>query len=240
MQQQKSNENSSYLFEELNDHNFEKSFFEQLLGQREDAQIEKSLDNITIEDLEYIGDVLGIDWNIINREQLKKGIEAETEHRDVIGDDLIVTAKIALAHLKEFTDYYDRLEIVERDDFWNLVDKKQKDNIIFFIIDNNKLPEEPVKRFMGDSLSKIQKSELFEDVKHDFDTLFDNKPKVVYNDINGILKTMLKKIQIINWEDTKNDYFYICKSENGNPKIVEFDDLNILIKNNYNIERLKK
>jgi hypothetical protein len=34
---------------------------------------------------------------------------------DVTGDDPVITAKIALAHLREFPDYYDRLEAMERE-----------------------------------------------------------------------------------------------------------------------------
>ena len=36
------------------------------------------------------------------------------------GDDVVVTAKIALAHLKEFPDYYTRLAKMEReaDEYW--------------------------------------------------------------------------------------------------------------------------
>jgi Protein of unknown function (DUF5661) len=33
----------------------------------------------------------------------------------VTGDDPIVTGKIALAHMKEFPDYYERLERMERE-----------------------------------------------------------------------------------------------------------------------------
>jgi hypothetical protein len=33
----------------------------------------------------------------------------------VTGDDPIVTGKIALAHMKEFPDYYERLERLERE-----------------------------------------------------------------------------------------------------------------------------
>jgi hypothetical protein len=33
---------------------------------------------------------------------------------DVTGDDPIITGKIALAHMKEFPDYYERLERMER------------------------------------------------------------------------------------------------------------------------------
>ena len=53
--------------------------------------------------------------------QLKVGMEVEFEHgrRDpltnVTNDDPVVTAKIALAHLRELPDYYDRLAVMERD-----------------------------------------------------------------------------------------------------------------------------
>ena len=49
------------------------------------------------------------------------GMNVELEHGrrfpdlDVTGDDPVVTAKIALAHLREFPDYYDRLEVMERE-----------------------------------------------------------------------------------------------------------------------------
>ena len=50
-----------------------------------------------------------------------KGMNVETEHGkrfpdlDVTGDDPVITAKIALAHLREFPDYYARLEVMERE-----------------------------------------------------------------------------------------------------------------------------
>jgi hypothetical protein len=34
---------------------------------------------------------------------------------DVSGDDPVITLKIALAHLREFPDYYERLEVMERE-----------------------------------------------------------------------------------------------------------------------------
>ena len=39
---------------------------------------------------------------------------------DFTNDDLVITAKIALAHLKEFPDYYTRLGKMEReaDEYW--------------------------------------------------------------------------------------------------------------------------
>jgi hypothetical protein len=54
-------------------------------------------------------------------EDVCTGMNVELEHGtrfpdlDVSGDDPVVTLKIALAHLREFADYYDRLEIMERE-----------------------------------------------------------------------------------------------------------------------------
>ena len=48
-------------------------------------------------------------------------MEVELEHgrrdpmTDVTHDDPIVTGKIAWAHLREFPDYYDRLDAMERE-----------------------------------------------------------------------------------------------------------------------------
>jgi len=66
-----------------------------------------------------IGDVLGVDWNQVDLEQFRMGLQVELEHgtRDpetnVTDDDRSLTAKIALAHLNEFPDYYTRLAKME-------------------------------------------------------------------------------------------------------------------------------
>ena len=73
-----------------------------------------------------IGDALGIDWIKIGVEQFWMGLEVELEHgaRDpetnVTNDDPLLTGKIALAHLKEFPDYYTRLQNMETEaeEFW--------------------------------------------------------------------------------------------------------------------------
>ena len=73
-----------------------------------------------------IGDALGIDWNAFGVEQFQAGLEVELEHgaRDVqtnvTNDDALITGKIALAHLKEFPDYYTRLSAMEKeaDAYW--------------------------------------------------------------------------------------------------------------------------
>lgn len=54
----------------------------------------------------------------IDKEQFKKGIAVEKEeHQDVTNGNIEIAAKIALSHLKEFPDYYTRLEIMEKPDF---------------------------------------------------------------------------------------------------------------------------
>ena len=60
-----------------------------------------------------------VDWSRFSLEQFRFGMDVEFEHgshdpqTDVTGDDPIVTGKIALAHMKEFPDYYERLERME-------------------------------------------------------------------------------------------------------------------------------
>jgi len=69
-----------------------------------------------------IGDEIGIDWNaaLFDVDQFRRGLEIELEHgsrepeTDVTGNDSVVTGKIAWAHLREYPDYYDRLEVLER------------------------------------------------------------------------------------------------------------------------------
>jgi len=73
------------------------------------------------EEARRIGDSLGIDWKQVDLGQFRMGLRVELEHgaRDpetnVTNDDATMTGKIALAHLKEFPDYYTRLEKLETD-----------------------------------------------------------------------------------------------------------------------------
>jgi hypothetical protein len=75
----------------------------------------------TADDAKRVGDMLGIDWKAFDVEQFRVGMTVELEHglRDpetnVTGDDVMLTGKIAWAHLKEFPDYYDRLEAMEKE-----------------------------------------------------------------------------------------------------------------------------
>jgi hypothetical protein len=71
------------------------------------------------EEARSIGTQLDIDWSQIDLEQFRRGLTVELEHgamdpeTNVTGDDLVLTGKIAWAHLKEIRDYYTRLEQME-------------------------------------------------------------------------------------------------------------------------------
>ena len=73
----------------------------------------------TLEEARRVGDAIGVDWERFDLEQFRAGMDVEFEHgardpqTDVTDDDPIVTGKIAFAHMKEFPDYYDRLERME-------------------------------------------------------------------------------------------------------------------------------
>ena len=74
---------------------------------------------ISAEEVQQVGATLGLDWQKVDLEQFRRGLEVEWEHgaRDpetnVTNDDLALTGKIAWAHLKEFPDYYTRLDQLE-------------------------------------------------------------------------------------------------------------------------------
>jgi len=75
----------------------------------------------TSEEARRVGDEIGVDWGRFDLEQFRAGMDVEFEHgshdpqTDVTHDDPIVTGKIALAHMKEFPDYYERLERMEQE-----------------------------------------------------------------------------------------------------------------------------
>lgn len=83
-------------------------------------------EHFTAEESKKVGEKIGIKWDKFGVDQFRKGMDVELEHgtRDpstnVTNDDPIMTGKIALAHLNEFPDYYDRLEEMEEkaEGFW--------------------------------------------------------------------------------------------------------------------------
>jgi hypothetical protein len=75
----------------------------------------------TTDEARRIGEEIGIEWALspFDVEQFRMGMDVELEHglhdlvTNVTGDEPTVTGKIALAHLKEFPDYYTRLARME-------------------------------------------------------------------------------------------------------------------------------
>ena len=77
-------------------------------------------------DARRIGKSLGLSWKKLDLKQFHMGLNIELEHgkrnalTNVTNDDEVLTAKIALAHLSEFPDYYTRLKKLEKeaDAYW--------------------------------------------------------------------------------------------------------------------------
>lgn len=62
----------------------------------------------------YTANMLGIPFDKFTPEEFLTGLNIEKEHgktnqqTNVTNDDIIITAKIALAHLNEFPNYYNK------------------------------------------------------------------------------------------------------------------------------------
>lgn len=86
-------------------------------------KIKENKKSFTTEEAFQIGRMLGIDWNKseFDVEQYRMGLDVELEHgridpnTNVTNDDVILTGKIALAHVNEFPDYYTRLSKMEKE-----------------------------------------------------------------------------------------------------------------------------
>jgi uncharacterized protein DUF5661 len=82
---------------------------------------ERKRKRFTTDEAQGIGEQIGIDWKNapFDVEQFRMGMDVELEHglgspvTNVTNDDPLVTGKIALAHLNEFSDYYTRLDRME-------------------------------------------------------------------------------------------------------------------------------
>lgn len=83
-----------------------------------------------------IGHKLGVNFQVYPLENFQHAMQVELEHGfkcgsicNVTDNNLLKTGKIALAHILEYPDYYQRLEILEKqaDSFWK---NKSKPSII--------------------------------------------------------------------------------------------------------------
>lgn len=67
-----------------------------------------------LDDAIYVADILNIKFDKFTPDELLIGMNIELEHgtispkTNVTNDDLVITAKIALAHLNEFPNYYNK------------------------------------------------------------------------------------------------------------------------------------
>lgn len=93
---------------------------------------------ITTKQAKWAAKELDINLNFLKLSTWKKGLQIELEHgkhelikgkTNVTNDDILKTAMIALAHILEFPDYYERLEKLEKsaDKYW----KNRKRPFIF-------------------------------------------------------------------------------------------------------------
>ncbi len=71
----------------------------------------------------YVASILGVTFEKFSLDEFLDGINIELEHgtinpkTNVTNDNLLITAKIALAHLNEFPNYYNKeygLRVFER------------------------------------------------------------------------------------------------------------------------------
>ena len=75
----------------------------------------------TLRQARRVGNRIGVDWTIYDLKQFRRGMDVELEHgrrdpqTDVTHDQPILTGKIALVHMKEFPDYYIRLDRMEQE-----------------------------------------------------------------------------------------------------------------------------
>jgi len=74
---------------------------------------------ITLAKARRAAKALHVDTDVVSVPTLRRGMQVEIEHgridarTNVTDNDCLKTAKIALAHLQEFPDYYEQLERME-------------------------------------------------------------------------------------------------------------------------------
>ena len=79
---------------------------------KERTEKELVIDRFTLKDVLEVSNKLNIKFDKFTKEELLTGMNIELEHgtinpeTNVTNDNLILTTKIALAHLNEFPNYY--------------------------------------------------------------------------------------------------------------------------------------
>lgn len=76
---------------------------------------------VTIKQAKELAKKFNINLKVVPLKYWQIGLNTELEHgtklplSNITNNDLILTAKIVIAHLSEYPDYYQRLEIMEED-----------------------------------------------------------------------------------------------------------------------------
>ncbi|MGV8982064.1 DUF5661 family protein [Clostridium sp.] len=118
-----------YFYNMTNLYMYEQMNYELMLGNMRQCYAERISikKNFTIEEASLIAEHLNVRFDKFDVEQFRIGLNIELEHGSVNSDtnvtnnDPILTGKIALAHLNEFSDYYKRLDKMEEEaeEYWN-------------------------------------------------------------------------------------------------------------------------
>jgi DNA polymerase III alpha subunit (gram-positive type) len=112
-----------------------------------------------------VGDQLGVDWDKIPLNEFAMGINVELEHgskdrqTNVTDNDALKTGKIAWVHLKEGSDYYTRLNRMEKE-----MKKKVTKSLVEFLMESMEkaIERKPkgVKKHTARKKSRPKKPEL--------------------------------------------------------------------------------
>lgn len=95
----------------------------------------KSYPDLSLKKAYDIGQIIGVDWTKFDLGEFRQGIKEEMEHGTEYGmmtkvhdDSYEIAGRIAIAHLIEVADYYQRLEDLEKDSehFWGEGEEEQK------------------------------------------------------------------------------------------------------------------
>lgn len=77
--------------------------------------------------VDKIAQSIGISFDEYDRNEFIKGLKEELEHKDITKGNMTLTAKIAIAHLKELPDYYTRLDKMKAEAAAERGDKSKTD-----------------------------------------------------------------------------------------------------------------
>lgn len=68
----------------------------------------------TKKEAKEIGDFIHINFDVVPLTAWTTGLNVELEHKDITSGDIYTTARIALAHITEYPNYYQYLKKMEK------------------------------------------------------------------------------------------------------------------------------